>query len=190
MQHGWQFGLFDETGDFKTQVADRIALLKIPKAGFRAFRLNPERNQPALPRQGRRRLRRGLKRRDIGNVVVAGANQHHIVFAQPQRCQCNRRRRIARRGFHNDLRARIVQLRFDMFKVRGAGHHHSGGKPGGGIAARRALFEQGGIPHQRQERLGLYRTAARPQPGAAAAAQDHGMNQVLAHDIFAHDYGA
>ena len=89
-------GLFHEPRDVKPGSADRRALLQIAEAGFGRGRFNPERHQPALPGQGGGGARGGLERCAIGNVVVAGADQHHGIGGQPQRRQGNRRSRIAR----------------------------------------------------------------------------------------------
>jgi hypothetical protein len=123
-----------------------------------------------------------LKRGAIRDVMIARANQHHRVFGQAQCGQRNRCSSIARRRFNDHFAADAFgPLRFDMGQMGGAGHHDRCGEPGCGRAAAQRSLKQRAGANQRQEGLGLDRAAARPQPGAAAAAQHNRMDCNIGH---------
>ena len=107
-------------------------------------------------------------------MVIAGADQHHCVPGQAQRGQRNRGSSIAGARLDDDLGSRLpAKLRLDLLHMRRAGDDDRRREAPIFSGARERRLEQGLIADQRQERLGLYRPAARPQPRAAAAAQDY-----------------
>ena len=169
-------GLFDKAFNLPaTGAGNRGALLQIAEAGFGRGRGDAERDQPIVRGKIGGGVRGGAKCGHIADVVVAGADQHHGIGGQAHGGQRDCRGGVAGRGFDDDRRLGACgHLRLDQGNMRGTGHHDRIGKARSRIAARNSGGKQRGIADQRQERFGPSLARTRPQPGAAAAAQNYG----------------
>ena len=176
-----QIGLLDEAGDAEAEVADRLAALEIAEAGFGRLRLYAEGHQPALARQGRRRARRAGERRAIGDMVVAGADQHHRILGQAQRGKRDGGGGVLRRRLDDDRRCRVgTELRLDVIEMGAASDDDGRAEARLRAAPRDRCLEQGAVTDERQEGLRPCRAATGPEARAAAAAKNDG------NDLFAH----
>ena len=87
-------------------VAQRLALLNIPKAGFWAGGRNAKGDYAPLLRQNRRLRNARAKNVRVADGVVRRQHQHKRIvapFTQGKRCQGNGWRGIARRGFQQNF---------------------------------------------------------------------------------------
>ena len=167
----FQIRLFHEARHLETKVTNRLTAVEIAKAGLWRSRRDAEGDEPAILCQPGGGQGRALKGPGIGNVVIAGANQHDRLFRQAERSQRNRRRRIAGAGFHNRFAARAGRpLGFDVGEMRRSGNDDRIGKTSLRRTARQSRFEQRSIADQGQERLGHDCPTARPETRAAASA--------------------
>ena len=111
-------------------------------------------------------------------MVVARADEHDCIGRQPRGGERDGGRGVARRRFDDQLVSLgSADLRFDQFDVLRACDYERRAEARIACDAAECLFEQGFLAHQRQERLGPRLAADRPEPRAAAAAQDHGADR-------------
>ena len=166
--------LFDELRNLRPGPgADGFAAFEIAEAGLGRYRLDPEADQPVVRSQFGCGACGCHECRAIGNVVIARANQHHRILRQTQRGQRDRRRSVARRRLDDHVGTKGAgQLRFDMFEMLDPCDHHRRREMRRIRRAQDGRLKQRIVTNQRQERLGLGHPAARPEPGAAAAAKD------------------
>jgi hypothetical protein len=170
---GGSIGLLDEPPD-RIAARQRRAALEVAIAGLGPVSRDAEGYEIVRARQGRSRQRGGAEGVRIGNVMIARAHQHHRIVGQQCSSERNGGRGVARTRLHHQPRAGgVAQLDHGQIAMRGACHHHRRGKAIIAGHPVHRLFEQGLRAHQWQKRLGHRLAAERPEPRAAAAAQDH-----------------
>ena len=106
--------------------------------------------------------------------MVAGAHQHDRILGQARRRQGDRGRRAL--GFRlDDYRDRRIVLRLSqhMVEMRGSRNDQRRGESLMPFAALQRRLEQRAFLDQRQEGLGHFLAAARPQPCSAPTAQNN-----------------
>ena len=168
----------DAETQFRATIGNACAAPDISETSFGAIRLDPEGHQPAFPRQHRAALRRCDECVRVGDVMIAGTNQHHAVARQAMRRQRDRRSGVPRARLEDDGGLVLALLAFDEIEMGVPRNDHGHGEDRAALRARKRLLEQRRLPHQRQKRLGLCSPAARPQPRTAAAAQDYRRNTI------------
>ena len=140
--------------------------------------MDTERNQPAFPGERGALLRCRDEGGGVGDVVIAGTDQHHPVGREAVRSERNGGGGVARARFDQDRDLGEVRLALDMIEMRATGHDHRRAENGTIPRARERLLEQRFAPDKGQKRLGPSGPAARPEPRAAAATQDYRRDKV------------
>ena len=154
--------------DFTWWIAGPLGPRMLTPYGAEVIHIEPPHN-PDHHRFDHRRA----KGPGVADMVVAGAHQHHRVGRQAPGGERDSSGGVLRLGLDDDRGARrFAMLRFDMFEMLRAGDHDGRRETFASGTAPQCRFEQRALANQRQERLGPARPAARPQPRAAAAAQD------------------
>ena len=128
----------------------RIAALDIAVTRLRVRGRNAEGDHPVLLRQRRGGAGGGDEGIGIGDVMVAGTDQHHRICRQQRGGQRDGGGGVLRLRLHHDARIpRFAQLRFDMVQMRRAGDHDGRGKGLARAATGQCAFEQRLLADQR-----------------------------------------
>ena len=164
---------------------DRLGTADVAEAGLRAIRADAERGQPAVLRQWHCLRHRSGECGGVADQVVGRQHQQQcvgIVLQCLQRAQRDRRRGVPCQRFQHDrgaLDACFQQLVGGEKAVILAGHHDRRGDVGQLPGACDGLLEQRALAGQFEKLLGQVPARHRPQPGAAAAAEDEGDQHEL-----------
>ena len=164
--------LLDEMRDIAHASARRRR--NIAKARRGMIGLDPEGDDPPCRGRRSRRLDRGVERGDIGNMMIARADQQQFVGIRRRRRQPDRRRAVALDRLEQQPRA-IGRQRPQIRFLRTVGDDHRGGKASAEPRQRR--LEQALCAEQRQQMLGPRRRRQRPQPRSRPARQDYWADQ-------------
>ena len=164
---------------------DRLGAADVAEAGLRPVRADAERGQPAVLRQWQRLCHRSGEGGGVGDQVVGRQHQQQrigIVLQCLQRTQRDCRRGVAGQWFQHDrgaFDARFQQLVGGEEAVILAGHHERRGHFRQRAGACNGLLEQRALAGQFEKLLGQVPARHRPQPGAAAAAENEGNQHEL-----------
>ena len=171
-ERGFEIGLLDKAV-YLVPLAQRIAPADIAIAGFGRRCGYSEGDEPVLAGQLAGSLRRILESLRVHDVMIARADQHHVVFVQRQRGQSNRRCGVAAHGFDHELRVGgdLRRLRLGEFEVLFSDHHHGRSEPVAVRAASERRLIKRLLTQQGNEGLGFGCPAARPETGSTSSTE-------------------
>ena len=178
-------GLLDEPRDAKHAIVtlDRLAALDVTVAGRGVIGPDAERREETRARAGCRLQHRDMECLHIADQVIGRQHEHHrigIGALERERSDRNRRRGIASdrlEDLHARRRVDRAQLLGDEKAVLAVADDRRRLGAGEATQPLDGLLQHGPLGHERQELLGQQLARHRPEPAAAAATEDNGMDR-------------